>query len=304
MIDHRDGVFRLTTRNTSYWFRVTKFGHLEHIHYGPKLKDQPVDGLLLKRTSAIGSSVCYDESDPTYCLDNMCLEWSGIGRGDYRHSPAELKMPDGTFTCDFIYRSHRILPGHIPMESMPTAYGSENECRTLEITLEDESNGCRIILYFTVYERTNVITRRAVLENHNDRPLVIRRLMSMMTDIPDRGFRLVTFDGGWIKEAHRHDRPLQYGIFINSSTTGASSNRHNPGFLLAEKDATQEHGYVYGFNDVTGEGLVILKAAMFILPLVCILAGYVVYRLKYKIDGKMYSQILEDLQARGDIRLE
>ncbi len=48
----------------------------------------------------------------------------------------------------------------------------------------------------------------------------------------------------------------------------------------------------------------ILKAAMFILPLVCILAGYVVYRLKYKIDGKMYSQILEDLQARGDIRLE
>jgi len=69
-----------------------------------------------------------------------------------------------------------------------------------------------------------------------------------MTDIPDRSFRLVTFDGGWIKEAHRHDRPLQYGIFINSSTTGASSNRHNPGFLLAEKDATQEHGYVYGFN--------------------------------------------------------
>ncbi|NLH96278.1 MAG: hypothetical protein GX477_02920 [Clostridiaceae bacterium] len=53
MIDHRDGVFRLTTRNTSYWFRVTKFGHLEHIHYGPKLKDQPVDGLLLKRTSAL-----------------------------------------------------------------------------------------------------------------------------------------------------------------------------------------------------------------------------------------------------------
>ena len=31
--------------------------------------------------------------------------------------------------------------------------------------------------------------------------------------------------------------------------------------------------------DVTGEGLVILKSAMFILPLVCILAGYVVYRL-------------------------
>lgn len=56
--------------------------------------------------------------------------------------------------------------------------------------------------------------------------------------------------------------------------------------------------------DVTEEGLVILKAAMFILPLICILAGYMVYRLKYRIDSKMYSQILADLQARGDINLE
>lgn len=248
MIEYKDGVFRLTTQSTSYWFRVTKFGHLEHIHYGPKLKDQPVEGLLLKRTAMIGSSVCYDESDPNYCLDNICLEWSGIGRGDYRHSPAELKMPDGTFTCDFLYKSHKVLPGHVPMEQLPTAYGEENECASLELALEDESNNCRLILYYTVYEKTNVITRRAVLENHSDRPLVIRRLMSMMADIPDRGFRLVTFDGGWIKEAHRHERPLQYGIFVNSSTTGASSNRHNPGFLLAEKDTTQEHGYVYGFN--------------------------------------------------------
>ena len=204
MIEYRDGVFRLSTQNTSYWFRVTKFGHLEHIHYGPRLKEQPVEGLLLKRTASIGSSVSYDESDPTYCLDNMCLEWSGIGRGDYRHSPAELKMPDGTFTCDFLYKSHRILPGHVSMDPLPTAYGGENECRTLELTLEDEPNSCRLILYYTVYEKTNVITRRAVLENHSDKPLVIRRLMSMMVDIPDRGFRLVTFDGGWIKEAHRH----------------------------------------------------------------------------------------------------
>lgn len=249
MIDFKDSIFRLTTENTSYWFRITPFGHLEHLHYGPRLKEQDPDGLALKRTAMLGSSVCYDPSDPTYCLDNLCLEWSGIGRGDYRHSPAELKMPDGTFTCDFIYRSHRIIPGFVPMESsLPTAYGSENECTTLEITLEDESNSVFLLLYYTVYESTNVVTRRAALLNKNANPLVIRRLMSMMTDLPNRSFKLVTFDGGWIKEAHRHDRLLEYGLYINSSTTGASSNRHNPGFLLAERDATEQHGYVYGFN--------------------------------------------------------
>lgn len=72
--------------------------------------------------------------------------------------------------------------------------------------------------------------------------------MSLMLDLPDRNFNFVTFDGGWIKEANRHERPLEYGMFVNSSTTGTSSNRHNPGFLFAERGAAEQHGYVYGFN--------------------------------------------------------
>ena len=248
MIEFKDGLFRLTTENTSYWFRVTAFGHLEHIYYGPILKEQPPDALALKRTAAIGTSVCYDESDPTYCLDNLCLEWSGIGKGDFRHSPAEIKMPDGSFNCDFKYVSHRIIDGFMPLKTLPSAYGTETECSTVEITLKDESNDVYLIMYYTVYEKTNVITRRVVLENRNDKPLVIRRLMSLMLDLPDRNFNFVTFDGGWIKEANRHERPLEYGMFVNSSTTGTSSNRHNPGFLLAERGAAEQHGYVYGFN--------------------------------------------------------
>ena len=31
MIIEKDGVFYLSTNNTSYWFRTTKFGHLEHL---------------------------------------------------------------------------------------------------------------------------------------------------------------------------------------------------------------------------------------------------------------------------------
>ncbi len=248
MIEEKDGLFRLTTKTTSYWFRATAFGHLEHIHYGTRLRDQDPEGLILKRTAQIGSSVIYDPSDSTYCLDTMALEWSGIGRGDYRHSPAELKMPDGSFTCDFVYRSHRITDGTAAPQTLPGAYGSENECQILELTLEDASNNVELLLYYTVFEQTDVITRRAVLKNNNDNPLVIRRLLSMMLDLPDCGFRLVTFDGGWIKEAHRHERPIQYGLYVNSSTTGGSSNRHNPGFLLAENGATETHGNVYGFN--------------------------------------------------------
>jgi melibiose permease/lactose/raffinose/galactose permease len=52
---------------------------------------------------------------------------------------------------------------------------------------------------------------------------------------------------------------------------------------------------------VTAEGIVILKMAMFILPLICIVAGYLVYLFKYKIDTKFYDRIVSDLAERGDI---
>jgi len=277
MITFADNTFRLSTFETAYWFRVTQFGHLEHIYYGAPLPDdQSAEPLALKRTAQIGSSVIYcpkltapaepearrrrrpdtaqpaanvnDPGDDMYSLDVLCLEWSGIGKGDYRNAPAEIKMPDGTFTADFVYQSYRINTGSMGMDTLPSAYSGESNCETLEITTRDESNNVTLLLYYTVFADTNVITRRAVLKNGNKKPLTIRKIMSMSVDIPDDGFNLITLDGGWIKETNKHDRKLSYGVHVNSSTTGSSSNRHNPGFLLASSRATETQGGVYGFN--------------------------------------------------------
>ena len=248
MISYNGGTFRLDTQNTSYIFRVTAFGHLETIHYGELLHDQPLEALLLKHTAMVGSTVAYDAADPLYSLDTLSLEWSGIGKGDYRHTPAEIRMPDGSFVTDFQYAGHRIVDGCITMTTLPSSYGEPADCQTLEITMADTQGDVTLLMYYTVFPGTDVISRRVVLENHNEKPLVIRSLMSMMIDIPNRNYSLVTFHGGWIKETHRQDRTLQYGLFVNESTTGASSNRHNPGFLLAEQGASESNGRVYGFN--------------------------------------------------------
>ncbi|HAA26146.1 MAG TPA: sugar transporter [Ruminiclostridium sp.] len=55
-------------------------------------------------------------------------------------------------------------------------------------------------------------------------------------------------------------------------------------------------------EDVTAQGLLILKLSMLGIPLLCILAGYLIYRLKYRIDEEMYNRIISDLKERGDIR--
>ncbi len=249
MIAFAEGVFKLSTRSASYWLRITRFGHLEHIYYGNRLpEDQPVEPLAVKRTAQIGSSVLYSPEDETYCLDTLCLEWSGIGKGDYRNTPAEIKMPDGTYTTDFVYEGHRIVEGSLAMDTLPSAYGEGEDCQTLEITLRDESNAVTLFLYYTVYPEAEVITRRAVVLNGSEAPLVIRRLLSLSLDMPNDGYRFVTLDGGWIKEGHLQERPIGYGMYVNSSTTGDSSNRHNPGFLLAAAGATENQGSVYGFN--------------------------------------------------------
>lgn len=248
MVTYQDSLFTLETDHTAYLFRVTPFGHLEHVHYGARIPHGEIETLLLKRNIMHGSAVMYSETDSAYCLDNLKLEWSGVGCGDYRQTPLEVKLADGTFRTDFVYVSHEICSGCVAMETLPSAYDETNTAETLVITMEDQSGKLKLLLNYTVFPAVDVITRRAVLLNEGEGAVSIRRIMSMQLDLENEGFSLVTFDGAWSKETHRHDRKLQYGQYVNSSNTGASSNRHNPGFLLYADGATQSHGKVYGFN--------------------------------------------------------
>jgi len=56
--------------------------------------------------------------------------------------------------------------------------------------------------------------------------------------------------------------------------------------------------------DVTPEGLLMMKVAMFIFPMLCFVASYIIYRMKFKIDENFYAQILSDLRERGELAKE
>ena len=51
---------------------------------------------------------------------------------------------------------------------------------------------------------------------------------------------------------------------------------------------------------VTGAPIWIMKIAMMLLPLVCILTGFLIYHRRFKIDEATYAQILQDLQERQE----
>ena len=54
-------------------------------------------------------------------------------------------------------------------------------------------------------------------------------------------------------------------------------------------------------DDVTDTGILIVKLAMLILPLISIVAGFLVYRKYFKIDDKLFGKIVSELKERGDI---
>ena len=59
--------------------------------------------------------------------------------------------------------------------------------------------------------------------------------------------------------------------------------------------------YIQPGEPMTAGGLLAFRAAMFILPLLCILAGYLIYRAKYRIDEAAHDEIIAKLREKGEI---
>ena len=239
MITVKHGVFHLQNERSSYLFRV-RDGFLEHLHFGARVSASDADALAVRPGCGWGDSTLYQEGSNANCLDILPLEWSGCGRGDYRESPVELAQNGLPISTEFQYTGCEALKTPLP-SALPASRGQA----TLAVYLEDSAAKLRLTLLYGVLP--TVFTRRAILENCGDAPVSIRKLMSSCADLPGN-WTLHTFSGGWIAEMQHTETPVTMARSCLESTTGASSSRANPGFLLAAPNATETGGEVCGFN--------------------------------------------------------
>ena len=237
MITCQNNVYHLRTDRYSCLLRVNNWGLVEQLHFGSPVRTEDAESFACRPGLGWGESILLDAKETASCPDVMALAWSGSGRGDYRESPLEL----GGVSTNFRFAGAQVLEGCPAIESgLPQAHGGEE---TLEITLEQP--GAKLTLYFTPYP--TALVRRTVLENTGDAPIALSKLMSFSMDLPGE-YTMATFNGGWIAEMRRQNNTVGAAKVVNESLTGSSSNRHNPGFLLYEPDATETEGRVYGFN--------------------------------------------------------
>ena len=237
MITHDNGLFSIQTEAYSYLFRINAYGLPEHLYFGAPVCDSDAAAFACRPGIGWGSSVVLSDKDPGSSQDVMALEWSFSGRGDYRESPIALAGN----SMELKYTGHRIIDGIAPMEQgLPQAQG---DAQTLCVTLAQA--GLEAELYYCAFP--TALTRRVKVKNTGETACTLSKLMSFSLDLPGR-FDMTTFDGGWIREMGKHTVPVTMSRVVNESTTGSSSNRHNPGFLLSAPGAGEDHGKVYGFN--------------------------------------------------------
>ena len=97
--------FVLETARTAYCFRMLPTGQPEQLYYGKKIPikaEADLEPLTERHAFAPGNTTVYDAAHPELTLEDICLEFSGLGKGDLREPMLELVDPDGSRTSDFL----------------------------------------------------------------------------------------------------------------------------------------------------------------------------------------------------------
>ncbi len=243
----KEQIFHLQTNNTSYIIKVLPSKHLGNLYYGKKLDfDIDYQNLELKHKLEVGSQVAYSNEDKTFTLNTAFLEMPTFGKGDFREPMCHFRLNDGSRITDFLYQSHQILENKPKFQEMPEAFG--DKINTLEIKLYDQASSLEVILYYSCFEDQDIITRRIVINNKSQNPVIVEKALSMSLDINNEDYSLTSFDGAWIKERQINQQKINPGIIKIDSKKGVSSADHNPFFVLSNKYCNELQGKCYGFS--------------------------------------------------------
>lgn len=240
-----DGVFHIETANTLYQMKVDAFGVLNHLWYGAKT-NCVMDYLLNYHDVGFSGNIYEAESQRTYSLDTLPLEYACGGVGDFRIPAILATHENGSCALDLRYQEYHIVAGKYRIPGLPAAYAEDKEAETLEIVLKDTATDVKVILKYGVLEKEDVITRSVVVINQGKTSVVLNRVHSLCMDIAYGAWEWIHFHGKHLKERQAERAALICGIQESSSRRGMSSHQQNPTVLLCEKGATERSGFCFG----------------------------------------------------------
>lgn len=245
----QERVFRLDTPHSTYLIGIVdEDGFLGHIYYGKRIPDDNMHYLL--RVCSGSYTPFREKGDQAGFLNDLPVEYSGCGLGDFRESCLRMETKEGFRACGLTYADHRIFGGKPALPGLPAAYGGEDDCATLELTCCDKVLGLTVRLYYTAFEKLDAICRSVQIENSGTEALKLTTVLSACLDLDNRNFDMLTLHGSWAYERMICRKELGWGKQRISSNRGISSHQEQPFMALVEHTATQTQGQVYAMNFV------------------------------------------------------
>ncbi len=250
-ITYNGEVFHLQTKNTSY-IMTLRMNTLLHAYYGKRTDDlSGIDGTVYSFGDGFYALDTGDNYNSYFSTAGQLLEYSVYGVTDKSDCAFFAQFEDGTSFFRPLYKSHRIYAGKPGLPGLPATYTeNDSEADTLEITLRDDDKNLELVLRYSVFEDTDIITRNVDVVNKSQGTVSLNSAMSVSMDFTDKDFDFVHLYGAWAKERHIQKQPLMNASYHIDSKRGSSSHFHSPFVALARKNATENMGEVYGFSFV------------------------------------------------------
>ncbi len=248
IVNESTNQFYLHTEKTSYVFEVVG-GLLAHSYWGKQIKTAP-------RVSELQEMYAdFSPTDLKDCVPNtsnvLSQEFPTYGSADLRTPAFHAVYSDGSHVSKFEYKGYKIFDIKPKLSGLPSAYVNDDEtCHTLEVELFDSLKKITAYLYYSVFEEKDIITRSVKIVNNSEKAFTIKSIKSFCADFADMNYDMVNLNGAWARETHIERKPLFVGMQEIDSKNGASGHNHNPFLAIAEKNANEEYGDVYGLSFV------------------------------------------------------
>ncbi len=221
--------------------------YLGHIYFGRKVPDDAGRSMLFEDDFSFMKGV---PGDKCTFMDSFPFEYASEGIGDFRPGSLSVRNAEGFLGCELKYADHRIYDGKKKIPGLPATFGTNEDAKSLEIDLVDDTLGLVVTLSYSIFRGLDVVTRSVTVKNNGSENLRLEKVLSACLELPWENREIVTLSGSWGRERFIDRRPIGHGRVEIGSKRGISSHQEHPFLAVVAENATETSGEVIGFSFV------------------------------------------------------
>ncbi len=250
IFNKKNKTLTLQTKNTSYQMKIGNLDYLLHLYYGPAIHDVDMSYQIMQYDRGFSGNPYESRDARTFSLDAQPQEFSTQQQGDFRTSSIEIVNGDGSYSYNGKTAAYQITKGKYQLETLPCVFANDNDTvDSLEIILNDAITNVQVSLLYGVFEEADIITRAVKVTNQGDKPIHLKKIMSVCLDfLNGANFDLLSLPGRYGQERQVERQHMTHHIHTIGSVRGSSSHQQNPFVVLCDQEATEDYGKCYGFS--------------------------------------------------------